>query len=133
MPGCITGFLLFVNMRKINFNPLPLLLTIFLLSCHGHRPVTTIETSNGNDFIKIRYNGTVNFSHDSTTIEDMSPMSTLSYRNNTDYLIVRSNEKGQLSFEITENGKSLLLDQKGKEFIAKAVKTMIVQGVGASR
>lgn len=115
-------------MRKYNF--FLLLLTLFLYSCHGHRPVTTIETREGNNFIQVKYNGTVSFTSDSTAIEGISPMSTLRYKNNSDYLLVTSNEKGQLSFEMTENGKTLLMDQQGKEFIAKAVKVMITQGAG---
>lgn len=117
-------------MRIIKISLLPVLLSIFLLSCHGHRPVTTIVTSNDNDYIKIKYNGTISFTPDSTGIEGLSPESTLSYRKNSDYLLVNSNEKGQLSFEMTENGKTLLMDQQGKAFIAKAVKVMIAQGAG---
>lgn len=117
-------------MKIIKISLLPVLLSMFLLSCHGHRPVTTIESSNDNNYIKIKYNGTISFTPDSTGIEGLSPESTLSYENNNDYILVNSNEKGQLSFEMTEDGKTLLMDQKGKEFIAKAVKVMIAQGAG---
>jgi len=120
-------------MRKIPFTLLPILLSLFLLSCHGHRPVTTIKTNDGNNFIEIKYNGTVSFSADSSFLEGVSPMSMLRYRNNSDYLMVKSNEQGQLSFEMTENGKTLMMDQEGKAFLAKAVKVMMTQGAGVSR
>jgi hypothetical protein len=125
------GFCYLSFMQKFNFL-LPLL-CLFLISCHGHRPVTTIETTNGSDFIKIRYSGTVSFTSDSSAIEGISPMGSLNYRNDKDLLQVNSNEKGQLSFEMKEDGKPLIMDKQGKEFIAKAVKVMIAQGVGASR
>jgi len=121
-------------MRKIPFNLLPFLLTIFLYACHGnHRKVTTIETRENDKKITIKYNGTVSFTSDSSAIEGLSPLSTLSYRNNDNSLLVTSNEQGQLSFEMTENGNTLLMDSIGKEFIAKAVKVMMEKEVGKSR
>jgi hypothetical protein len=121
-------------MKKILFNLLPFLLTIFLCACHdNHRKVTTIETSENDNKISIKYNGTVSFTSDSSAIEGLSPLSTLSYRNNDNALRVTSNEQGQLSFEMTENGNTLLMDARGKEFIAKAVKVMMEKGTGGSR
>ncbi len=121
-------------MRKIPFNLLPFLLTIFLFACHdNHGKVTTIETRENDNKITIKYNGTVSFTSDSSAIEGLSPLSTLSYRNNDNSLRVTSNEQGQLSFEMTENGKSLLMDSVGKQFVAKAVKVMMEKGAGGSR
>jgi hypothetical protein len=121
-------------MKKSPFNLLPFLLTIFLYACHGsHRPVTTIESSDNDNIVTISYNGTVSFTSDSSAIEGLSPLSTLSYRNNDNSLRVTSNEQGQLSFEMTENGNSLLMESRGKEFVAKAVKVMMEKGAGESR
>jgi len=121
-------------MRKIPFNLLPFLLAIFLYACHGnHRPVTTIESRDNDTKITIRYNGTVSFTTDSSAIEGLAPLSTLSYRNNDNALRVSSNEQGQLSFEMTEKGNPLQLDARGKAFVAKAVKVMMEKGAGRSR
>jgi len=121
-------------MRKLPFYLVPLLLTIVLYSCHGnHRPVTTIRTTDNDNTITIKYNGTVSFTGDSSAIEGLSPMSTLEYRNNDDHLRVTSNEQGQLTFEMNEEGNNLLMDSRGKDFVAKAVKVMIAQGVGKGR
>jgi len=121
-------------MRIIPVNLLPFLLAIFLYACHGnHRKVTTIETRENDNKITIKYNGTVSFTSDSSAIEGLSPLSTLSYRNNDNALRVSSNEQGQLSFEMTENGNPLLLDARGKAFVAKAVKVMMENGAGGSR
>lgn len=121
-------------MRKLPFIQLSFFLAIFLYACHGnHRPVTTIESSDNYNIITIKYNGTVNFTSDSSAIEGLSPLSTLSYRNNENSLRVTSNEQGQLSYEMTENGNPLLLDARGKEFVAKAVKVMMEKGAGGSR
>lgn len=106
------------------------LTSLAIVSCHGHRPVKTIETRSGSYFAQIKYDGTVRFSSDSTAIESLSPMSTLRYRSNTGYLQINSNENGLLTYEMQENGKTLLLDQQGKDFIAKTVKEMIVLGAG---
>ena len=94
--------------------------------------IATIDRENDNK-ITIKYNGTVSFTSDSSAIEGLSPLSTLSYRNNDNALRVSSNEQGQLSFEMTENGNPLLLDARGKAFVAKAVKVMMENGAGGSR
>jgi len=118
-------------MRKIPFKLLPFLLAIFLYACHGNqRPVTTIESSDNDNIVSISYNGTVSFTSDSSAIEGLSPLSTLSYRNNDNSLRVSSNEQGQLSFEMTENGNPLLMDARGKAFVANAVKVMMEKGAG---
>ena len=132
VPG--PGYCISENMKKQPFNLALLLITFILCSCHGkHRPVTTIQSKDNTNTITIRYDGTVSFTADSSAIEGLSPMSTLHYSNNDNDLQVTSNEQGQLTFEMSENGNILLMDSIGKAFVAKAVKVMIAQGVGKNR
>ncbi|MBN8685488.1 MAG: hypothetical protein J0M10_00660 [Chitinophagales bacterium] len=108
--------------------PVLLLLLIVLVSCHRGK-VTTIRTSDNNNYRQVKYSGTVSFTADSMAIEGISPGGFLVYNNNEDYLEVNSNREGQLSFEMKENGNNLLMDEQGREFIAKAVKDMLLLGV----
>ncbi|HEX7846097.1 MAG TPA: hypothetical protein VF476_09890 [Chitinophagaceae bacterium] len=103
---------------------------ILLTSCGHHSPrVTSINTSDGTSSIKIKYSGTIKFSKDSTSIESISPYGYLTYQKNEKKLLAQSNEKGQLTLELINDGKNLVLNDTGKDFLAKAVKEMITMGV----
>ncbi len=108
---------------------------LLFLSCHYRSentkpsmPVTTISMDDGAVSTKIEYAGDIRFSGDSTAIESISPGGYLIYRKNEMKLFAASNPHGQITLELHDGNKSLVLNETGKHFMAEAIKEMIAQG-----
>lgn len=111
-----------------------LIICVFgLIACHHgrYRTVTIVSKGNG-ESVKIKYMGEVKFSADTNSIQSISPGGYLVYRNNNKSLEVESNEQGQLSIEMKDDGKSLTLDTAGKEFMAAAIRDMLAKGMDST-
>ena len=88
---------------------------------------------NGNNFREeIKYSGVMSFSEDETSFESISPGGYVNFSMNGDKVLVKSNEKGQISYEIFKGSNKLSLDSSGKMLIREAVAEMIARGINAT-
>ena len=107
---------------------LALIFTVSLTACGGRYRTTTIEMNNGSESVRIKSSGQVRFNPETTAIQSIAPGGYLSYRRNNKKLTAESNEQGQLTIEMSNDGKALILDAEGKHFMADAIKDMLAQG-----
>ncbi len=88
---------------------------------------------NGNNFREeIKYSGVISFSEDETSFESISPGGYVNFSMNGDKVLVKSNEKGLISYEIFKGSNKLSLDSSGKMLIREAVAEMIARGINAT-
>ena len=105
---------------------------IFLASCHLGRRHTTIISNNGNEKIRIEYYGQFSFNNTRTAISSMSPGGYISYERNDEKLEVQRNRVGQIVYKINGGREKIILDSNDKQFVAEAVKDMLIKVKGKS-
>jgi hypothetical protein len=81
--------------------------------------------------LEIQYSGEINFTDDETAIKSISPAGYLKYKRNKVKIIAENNAKGELVYDIYENGTKVEKDIEAKQILTAAVKIMIAQGLGA--
>ncbi len=79
--------------------------------------------------IKMEYEGKIAFNEEETEIRSLSPNGYLKYKKNDKKLFVESNSKGEISYEFYDDGEKLTFDERGKKFLAEAIKEMIGYGI----
>ena len=98
-----------------------------LSACHlGRRHSTIVETGN-NYYLKIEYSGHVYFNNEGTAISSISPGGYVKYQFNNKKLEAKSNHRGEINYEIYDDGQKLDPYRDGKLFIAEAVKMMLLK------
>jgi hypothetical protein len=99
---------------------------IALAACTlGHHHHTTVVEKSNDHYLKIEYAGEVSFNNAGTAIESISRNGYVEYQNDDKKLEAKNDGRGGISYELYEGYNKLPFDNKGKEFIAKAVKIMI--------
>jgi hypothetical protein len=111
-------------MEKLKILTVVSWIAILLSACHFGKHSTIIETGN-NYYLRIEYAGTIHFNDDGTAISSISPGGFVKYQNNEKKLEAQNNRDGGISYELSDNGEKLGLDNRGKEFIAQAVRVML--------
>lgn len=89
-----------------------------------HHHTTVVEKSNDH-YLKIEYAGDISFNDAGTAIESISRNGYVEYQNDDKKLEAKNDGRGGVSYELYDGYDRLPLDNKGKEFIANAVRVMI--------
>ena len=99
---------------------------IALAACTlGHHHHTTVVEKSNDHYLKIEYAGEVSFNNTGTAIERISSNGYVEYQNDDKKLEAKNDGRGGISYELYEGYDKLPVDNKGKEFIAEAVRIMI--------
>jgi len=99
---------------------------IALAACtFGHHHHTTVVEKSNDHYLKIEYAGEVSFNNTGTAIESISRNGYVEYQNDDKKLEAKNDGHGGISYELYEGYDKLPLDNKGKAFIANAVKVMM--------
>ena len=122
-----------------------LTLTAASLSCHHGfstsfvtstdnegRNVTTINMRNPGLIEEIQYTGTITLNDEETAIDSISPEGFVKYTKNGMQFTAASSLMGEIVYEIYDDGKKLPMDERGRRFIAGAIKDMITYGLDAT-
>jgi len=91
----------------------------------GHHHHTTVVEKSNDHYLKIEYSGEIDFNNAGTAIVGISRNGYVEYENDDKKLEARNDGHGGISYELYEGYDKLPLDNKGKEFIANAVRIMI--------
>lgn len=91
----------------------------------GHHHHTTVVEKSNNHYLKIEYSGDISFNNAGTAIASISRNGYVEYQNDDKKLEAKNDGHGGVSYELYEGYDKLSLDNKGKEFIADAVRIMI--------
>jgi hypothetical protein len=110
-------------MKKLKFLA-SLCIGLLLSACHFGRHSTIVETGD-HYYLRIEYAGIIHFNDDGTAISSISPGGYVKYENNDKRLEAQNNDQGGISYELSDDGEKLHLDNRGKEFIAQAVRVML--------
>ncbi|HTD39786.1 MAG TPA: hypothetical protein VK671_04140 [Mucilaginibacter sp.] len=98
---------------------------IFLAACtFGRRHETIVETSD-NHYLRIEYAGHISFNDNGTAIRSISRDGYVEYQMDDKKLEAKSNGYGGVSYELYDGYQKLTMDEKGREFIAEAVRIMM--------
>jgi len=108
-------------MKKTQLLISAIALVAVFASCHRRSHITTISTSNNNNYKKVEYAGTISFSNDKASIQSMAPRSYLKYETNNVELVAESDKKGVITYEFYGNKLTQLPDE-GKQILAEAIK-----------
>lgn len=81
--------------------------------------------------IKMEYEGKITFNEEETAVKSLSPNGYLKYKKNDKKLVIESNSKGEVSYEFYDDGEKLAFDERGKKFLAEAIKDMVSYGTDA--
>ena len=93
----------------------------------GKRHTTITENGNGST-VKIEYVGQTYFNAEGTAIKSISPNGYVKYTRDGQTITAESDYRGRITYELNDDGKRSLLDESGREFLARAVKDMIKHG-----
>lgn len=111
---------------------LTLLLAILIVAASCHRFGSRIVINNGNGRLEIESSGDVRFTDDESAIQSISKHGYVRYRKNDQKLFAGYTNKGDLKYELFDNGKKINPEsQEGKKFIADAIQEMIATGMDA--
>lgn len=98
---------------------------LFLAACtFGRKHETIVETSN-NHYLRIEYTGHISFNNNGTAIRSISRDGYLEYQMDDKKLEAKSNGYGGVSYELYDGYQKLSMDERGRQFIAEAVKIMM--------
>lgn len=96
------------------------------------RNVTTIKMINPGLSEEIQYTGTIRLNDEETAIDSISPEGFVKYTRNGMQFTAACNPMGEVVYELSDEGKKLELDERGRRFIAGAVKDMVANGLDAT-
>jgi hypothetical protein len=96
---------------------------------HGkHGNDGNILMTGDNLYEKVEWSGVIEFNDAETGVESISPRGCLKYVKNEKKLLIESDNHGKLSYEISDRGKTIPLDEAGKKIVEEAIKEMIGLG-----
>ena len=111
---------------------LTLLLVILVIAASCHRFGSRIIVNNGNGRLEIESTGEIRFTDDESSIQSISKNGYVRYRKNDQKLFAGYTNKGDLKYELFDNGKKINPESvEGKKFIADAIQEMIATGIDA--
>jgi hypothetical protein len=102
-----------------------------------HRSYSNSETGSkivvmdGDLSLSIEYSGEISFTEDETAIKNISPGGYLKYKKDKIKITAENNAKGELVYDLYENGQKIEDAAEKKMMLANAIKVMIAQGLGA--
>ncbi|MDO3626100.1 hypothetical protein [Mucilaginibacter sp. BT774] len=98
---------------------------LFLAACSfGNRHTTIVEKSNDH-YLRIEYAGHISFNEDGTAIRSISRDGYVEYQQDSKKLEAKNNGNGGISYELYDGYEKLGMDERGRQFIAEAVKVMM--------
>lgn len=98
---------------------------LFLAACtFGRRHTTIVEKSDGH-YLRIEYAGHISFNEDGTGIRSISRDGYVEYQQDDKKLEAKNNGNGGINYELYDGYDKLGLDERGRQFIAEAVKVMM--------
>jgi len=98
---------------------------IFLAACTFGKRHTTIVEKSDNHYLRIEYAGHVSFNDDGTAIRSISRDGYVEYQRDDKKLEAKNNGNGGISYELYDGYQKLSMDERGREFIAEAVRVMM--------
>jgi hypothetical protein len=98
---------------------------IFLAACTFGGKHTTIVEKSDNHYLRIEYAGHVSFNEDGTAIRSISRDGYVEYQRDDKKLEAKNNGNGGISYELYDGYQKLSMDERGREFIAEAVRVMM--------
>jgi hypothetical protein len=98
---------------------------IFLAACTFSGKHTTIVEKSDNHYLRIEYAGHVSFNGDGTAIRSISRDGYVEYQRDDKKLEAKNNGNGGISYELYDGYQKLSMDERGREFIAEAVRVMM--------
>ncbi|MBK0378645.1 hypothetical protein [Mucilaginibacter segetis] len=107
--------------KKIHLAACALLVSIMATSCHYRGHSTTIVTDDGNHRQRIEYSGYVVFDKENKLIDSMSPDGYLKFEQDGLEIEAEADSKGNITYEFDDGGKTKILSEEGKRFLAIAV------------
>jgi hypothetical protein len=108
------------------------LLAILIVAASCHRFGNRMVIENGKDRLEIESSGEIRFTDDESAIQSISKYGYIRYRKNDQKLFAGYTNKGDLKYELFDNGKKINPESpEGKKFIADAIKEMIATGMDA--
>lgn len=81
--------------------------------------------------LKMEYDGKITFTEDEKAIQSISSDGYLRYKKDDVKIIAESNSKGEITYEIYEDGEKIGLNERGKKLLAEAISEMISLGIDA--
>jgi hypothetical protein len=131
-------------MKKILFVALAAGIVLLFAACHvgnyfsvfdddgdGHG-VSTMETNDGNHYIKVKYTGDILITDDEAGIKSIPPGGFLKYWSDGKKLIALSNKDGIITYQLYDGSDNVSIgDPKGKKLMASVIKELINLGFGA--
>ena len=104
-----------------------ILLTVLLtVACNLGSGRRTVRIKNGNESLKIEYNGEVFFNAEGTAIEEISPGGYVKYRRNDKKFTAQSVDSGNVTYELYFGDRRLdLKDSAAKEFFKSAMEEIV--------
>jgi hypothetical protein len=98
---------------------------LFIAACtFGKRHTTIVEKSNDH-YLRIEYAGHISFNRDGTAIGSISPNGYVEYQQDDKKLEAKDDGHGGVSYELYDGYEKLGMDERGRQFIAEAVKVMM--------
>ena len=98
---------------------------LFLAACtFGKRHTTIVEKSNDH-YLRIEYAGHISFNENGTAIRSISRDGYVEYQRDSKKLEAKNNGNGGISYELYDGYEKLGMDERGREFIAEAVRVMM--------
>ena len=98
---------------------------LFLAACtFGKRHTTLVEKSD-NHYLRIEYAGHISFNREGTAISSISPDGYVEYQQDDKKLEAKDNGNGGVSYELYDGYEKLGMDERGRQFIAEAVRVMM--------
>jgi hypothetical protein len=80
---------------------------------------------------KIKYSGKFELTDDETAFKSISPGGYFKYEMNDETVKAESNLKGEIEYTLYDGKNNLVMDDKGKALVAKAIREMIAWGYDA--
>lgn len=91
----------------------------------------TMTIRNGDEDLEIKWSGKVRLNNDETAVESITPGGFLKFKHNDEKFAAESNIQGEISYTMYDGSEQLILDEKGKKFLANAIHEMIELGYDA--
>jgi len=96
-----------------------------------HGRTTSITVSNGSDYMQIKYSGTITLNDNETGFQQISPGGYVRFRQNDKKLLAEGNLKGEISYELSDDGEAITDPAAARQFTAAAIREMIAYGFDA--
>jgi hypothetical protein len=91
----------------------------------------TMTIRNDGEDLEIKWSGKVRLNKDETAVESITPGGYLKFKHNDEKFAAESNLQGEISYNLFDGRQQLILDEKGKKFLAQAIHEMIELGYDA--